>query len=133
MPPHNNVLTCQQTLETIMATTEQALDRQLAISPQLLEIISEDPEALAKLHRVQRAMLADRATRQLLAAENPLASHMAAMIEALRKAEKDDMPVREPGAQGVGLTLNIVAPNGQVAFTGDAQRVIEGEVEVDAS
>lgn len=112
-----------------MSSTAKAIDNQIAISPQLLEIIQDDPEALAKLHRVQRALLADRATRQLLQMENPSPTQIAAVIEALRKAEKDDLPVKSAGGGGPGFHFSIVLPqSGQKLEVQTQGTLIEGEL-----
>ena len=98
--------------------------RQLAISPKLLDVVQDDPEALARLHRVQRALLSDVATRRLLHDPDASPTQFASMIEALRKAEASYKEDRQNGG-GPGLTLNIIAPDGStVGF--EARRAIEG-------
>ena len=100
--------------------SEEALNenllRHLKISPQLLEIISDDPEALAKVHRIQRALLSEKATRKCLSDPNATPQQIAAVIEALRKAEgsqnnhgagngngcSDDEPVAEQAGSSWG-------------------------------
>ena len=105
-----------------------AIDRQLAMPPALLEEIAENPESLAKLHRVQRAVLADRAVRQLLTSDSPSPQHMATLIEALRKAEKDDLP-QKSGAAGPGFHFSIHLPSSGQTFAIDTRPAIEGELE----
>lgn len=114
-----------------MSTTANAINRQIAISPQLLEIIQDDPEALAKLHRVQRALLSDKATRLLLQMDTPNPTQVAAVIEALRKAEKDDLPMKNVANGGAGFHFSITLPGAGQSFEVKSERpAIEGEAEV---
>lgn len=101
---------------------DKNLARQIEISPQLLEIIAEDPDALSKLNRVQRALLADKATRKLLTSEDATPAQIATVMEALRKSEGASS---QGGSAGVGFSFSITLP--QSGATYGTGVTIEGE------
>jgi len=101
--------------------------RHLKISPKLLEVVSDDPEQLAKLHRIQRALLSEKATRICLESENISPAQLGALIDTLRKAEgpQDKRGVHEVGA---GFFFQIVMPESGKSLSIDTRPPIEGKV-----
>lgn len=90
-------------------TKNPALARLLNLPPAALEEISENPDALSKLSRVQLAMVQEKLARQYL--DNPDASvaQGTAVHEALRKVSNLE-PKQAGGAVGGGFSITINIP-----------------------
>jgi hypothetical protein len=108
------------------AALNENFARHLKISPQLLEIVSDDPEQLAKLHRIQRALLSEKATRICLEAENISPAQLGALIDTLRKAEG---PQEKRGVDqvGNGFYFQIIMPESGKTLSIDTRPPIEGK------
>ncbi len=98
-----------------------ALARLLNLPPAALEEISENPDALSKLSRVQLAMVQEKLARQYL--DNPDASvaQGTAVHEALRKVSNlEGNNARPAGSTGPSVVFNFnVAKLPAVAVTED--------------
>lgn len=96
------------------------------LPPALLEAIIEDPEQLATLHRVQRAIIADVAVKQMLGNPGTTVNQFIAMIEALRKAEESGK-VKETGwgGGGPGFAFTILLPGVGESISVDTRPPIE--------
>jgi len=107
-------------------TKNPALARLLNLPPAALEEISENPDALSKLSRVQLAMVQEKLARQYL--DNPDASvaQGTAVHEALRKVS--NLEPKQGTGNGAGFSITINFPSTSGVVSGSEQKVIEGEL-----
>lgn len=108
-----------------VAGLDKNLSRHLQISPQLLEVVSDDPEQLAKLHRIQRALLSEKATRICLEKEDISPAQLGALIDTLRKAE-GTQDKGKGGDVGAGFYFQILMPESGKSLSIDTRPPIEG-------
>lgn len=99
--------------------------RRLELPPALLEAIIEDPDQLATLHRVQRAVIADVAVKKMLANPETSTGQYIAMIEALRKAEESGKTREHGGYTGPGFAFQIILPGAGESISVDTRPPIE--------
>lgn len=107
------------------AAINENFSRHLKISPQLLEVVSDDPEQLAKLHRIQRALLSEKATRICLEKEDISPAQLGALIDTLRKAEGPQDKGKH-GEIGQGFFFQILMPESGKSLQIDTRPPIEG-------
>lgn len=110
-------------------TKNPALARLLNLPPAALEEISENPDALSKLSRVQLAMVQEKLARQYL--DNPDASvaQGTAVHEALRKVSNlEPRQAGGPAGGGFSVTINIPGIEKSLVVEGKAERCVEGDV-----
>lgn len=107
-------------------TTQDVIDRQLALPPAVLEAISDDPEILMQLSRVQLAVVNDRMVKKLLATPDPSHAQYTAVSEQLRKTAT--LQSNANGTAGTGFSVNIVInPESTPAKVVSGESVIEHE------
>lgn len=114
-----------QALEPASKKIPKASLSKLDLPPALLEAIIEDPEQLATLHRVQRAVIADVAVKQMLANPETSVNQYISMIEALRKAEESGKVREGPGHGGPGFYFSIQLPGVGESISVDTRPPIE--------
>lgn len=97
--------------------------RHLELPPLLLEAIIENPDALAVLHRVQRAVLSDMAVKKMINNPDTSPQQFVAMIDTLRKAEETGKSKEAVG--GNGFLFQIILPNSGESIGVDTRPPIE--------
>lgn len=114
---------------TTQTTPDDAKKTHIAVAPQLIDAVREDPEILAKLSRAQLTMVQDKLTRQYLENPDATVAQGAAVAETLRKtANLDPKEGRAGPGNGFSITINIPQTAGAPAA------VIEGKaVRVDTA
>ncbi len=108
-----------------VSAINENFSRHLKISPQLLEVVSDDPEQLAKLHRIQRALLSEKATRICLEKEDISPAQLGALIDTLRKAEGPQE--KRGGEVGTGFFFQIFMPESGKSLQIDTRPPIDGK------
>lgn len=99
--------------------------RQLEMPPALLEAIIADPDQLATLHRVQRAVIADVAVKKMLANTETTVGQYIAMIDALRKAEESGKTREAGGYGGPAFAFQIILPGSGETISVDTRPPLE--------
>lgn len=85
-----------------------AIAKLLRLPPAVLEEISENPESLTKLSRVQLALVQEKLTRQYLDNAEASVAQGTAVHEALRKVSNlEPRQAGGPAGGGFSITINI--------------------------
>ena len=91
---------------TTQTTPDDAKKTHIAVAPQLIDAVRDDPEILAKLSRAQLTMVQDKLTRQYLENPDATVAQGTAVAETLRKTANLDPKEGRAGPVGASVVFN---------------------------